>query len=361
MSKIAICADLHFGYADRLDDIVWAIRVINKYCEHNNIDTIICLGDSMHDRRSIDIDVYCALYDVLAEAKQVGLHWYTILGNHDCFLKHSWKINSAKPLSSVITVIDDVKLLKIDDRRFWCLGFIHLEASYMKVLNKINDMAEENDNLFTHIGVRGATLNTCFMLRDWNFVTFENTKFNRIYTGHFHVHQNVENKVWYPGSPIPFKHDEGDTPHGFLIFNTDTNTHEFVDIWKAGAKYIPGPAPPQFMTILYEQIPDLTPQDITGNIIRIVLSNDHTHDEKSQLKQSLIDNGAIKVNWLLPKIKPITPGFHNGIKLSSPGELFVRWITHDKPEELDKKLLIKLDMETRAEGDDRYNYEEIDE
>jgi len=364
MSKIAMPGDIHFGYANRLEDIAWACRVLNAYCEDHDINTVINLGDLTHDRKSIDLDVYCTVHDVLAEAKRADIRWYTFLGNHDMFMKYSWEVNSAKPLSGVITVIDDVKLLKLDDRRFWVIPFIHFEKSYMRVLDKVQGMAEEGDSLLTHIGVRGSTLNTCFMIKDWSYVTFENTKFNKVYTGHFHTHQQVGNNVWYPGSIIPFKHDEGDVPHGFLVYDTETDTHEFVDIWEQGAKYYPDTTPPpQFMTVLDEQVTELNQRDVKGNIVRVVLNRDHTADKKNQLKDALQQLGAKKVRWMQrensgPKIRE---SFGGGNKLTTPGELFIRWLEEDKPKDLDRKLLVRLENEIRTEGDEKYTYDELDE
>lgn len=363
MSKIACPADIHFGYSGRLDDTVWACRVLNAYCKDHSIDTVINLGDLTHDRKSIDIDVYCGIHDVLTEAKDAGVNWHTFLGNHDMFLRHSWEVNSAKPLSNLITVIDDVKLLHLDDRRFWVIPFIQFEKSYMKVLKEVEAMAEEGDGLLTHIGVRNSTLNTCFMIKDWSFVNFDDTKFSRIYTGHFHTHQQVGGNLWYPGSLIPFKLDEGDVPHGFIVYDTATDDHEFVDIWQAGAKYFPDSTPPpQFMTVLDEQVEGLTPQDVRGNVVRIALSRDYNGDEKAELKDVLLQLGASKVRWLQPRLKDtkVQEGFNGGNRLTTPGELFIRWLDQDKPKGVEHNLLIKLENEIRQEGDERYSYEEID-
>ena len=60
MAKIVLCADIHFGVAGRLQDILWSTRVIREYCKAANIDTVIVLGDLFHDRRTIEIDVLSA-------------------------------------------------------------------------------------------------------------------------------------------------------------------------------------------------------------------------------------------------------------------------------------------------------------
>ncbi len=215
MSKIAITADIHFGVQGRTTDILWACKVLREYCKIFNISTVIILGDLYHNRSSIDIDIMCVTANFFEEcAEKYDQKWIVFPGNHDMYLRHSWEVTSLVPLRKHLTVIEDVKLLTLDDKRFWILPFIQHERSYMKVLKAIEQQYEKGDILLTHIGVRGAILNTCFLLKDWSHVEFEHSKFERVYTGHFHSSQNVNEKVWYPGSLIPFKFDEGDVPHG---------------------------------------------------------------------------------------------------------------------------------------------------
>ena len=82
-------------------------------------------------------------------------------------------------------------------------------------------------------------LNECFLLQNWNIVEFSNSKFDRIFTGHFHCHQKVGNNVWYPGSPIPFRFDEGASEHGFLIYDTNDRSVEFEKIADLATGYCP--------------------------------------------------------------------------------------------------------------------------
>lgn len=235
MSKIAITSDIHFGVPGRLNDILWACRTIREYCYAAGIDTVLVLGDLFHDRRSLDIEVLSHVSRFFEQTTDdYHQQWIVFPGNHDMFLRHSWDINSLTPLRKHLTVIEDVKVLQIDETRFWVLPFITYEKSYMRVLKAIQSKAQEGDNLLTHIGIRGATMNTCFLLQNWSIIDFEEFAFHKVYTGHFHNKQQIGENVWYPGSPIPFKFDEGDVAHGFYCLDLDTDTHKFINIWKAG-------------------------------------------------------------------------------------------------------------------------------
>lgn len=360
MSKVVFAADVHFGVPGRLNDIVFSCRVIREYCRSVGIDTVVILGDLFHDRRVLEIDVLSAACRFFEETAEYNQQWITFPGNHDMFLRHSWDINSLTPLRKHLTVIEDVKVLQLDNRRFWVLPFVQYEKAYMRVVRKIEEKFEPGDNLLTHVGIKGATLNTCFLLKDWSIVTFEYAPFDRIYTGHFHSKQQVGNNLWYPGSPIPFKFDEGDVPHGFYVYDTDENTHKFVNIWKAAEKLFPNETPPpQFCTILDEQISNLVETDVRNNMIRVALNRDYTLDEKRALKDKLTEMGARTVRWLNLAQKT------NIEREKTPAhaenkDLFHAWLDSDNKglKDLDKNVLIKAHDEIMLEGDELYSVEE---
>lgn len=372
MAKIALVADIHHGVPGRLHDTIWSCRVVREYCKAAGIDVVIVLGDLYHNRESLAIDVLQAVVQFHQEtAEKYDQKWITFPGNHDMFLRHSWHINSLVPMSKYLTVINDVKLLEIADKRFWVLPFIQHERSFMKVLRRIEERHEEGDVLLTHIGVRGATLNTCFLIKDWSHVTFEKSKFKQIYTGHFHSKQQLgegdEPTVWYPGSPIPFKFDEGDIGHGFYVYDTDTSTHKFVNIWKAGAKLLPlapgETAPPQYCTLLDELLDTKTPEDVRGNIVRVALQRDYSDNEKSKIRDTLTQMGAATVRfWNMAQ--KMEKRQEQLVAAEQPAKHLFRAFV-----DADKKGLVGLDVDgilmkahedVTQEGDDLYSREETD-
>lgn len=354
MAKIIKTADIHLGVQGRTEDIFWALRLIRTYASESGIDTIIGLGDLFHDRESLSIDIICAAHDYFLESeKKYKQRWIWFPGNHDMFLKHSWKINSLKPLSSHFTLIDTVKILEIDGVRFWVLPFIHFESAYMRVVKRIEDQYQDGDILLTHIGVIGAIKNTCFLLQDWSIVNFEQSPFTHVYTGHFHTTQQVGNNVWYPGSPIPFKFDEGDTPHGFFVFDTSTRSHEFIDIWELGRKYLPNETPPpNYLTIPYEALNDLEEEIIRNNIIRVAADRDLLPNERLEIQEHLQKNGVKTVRWLNVKKEE-----KRTQKLKFDREdLFEAWLQTDVEgmKGLNLRLLRQLNKEIVKDGNERY-------
>tara|TARA_R110000751_G_scaffold132023_7_gene234453 strand:+ start:38 stop:1138 length:1101 start_codon:yes stop_codon:yes gene_type:complete len=363
MSKIAITADIHFGVPGRLDDIVWACETIRSYCQKNDIDKVFVLGDLYHNRQAIEIDVNSTVCKFFEQtSKKYNQEWVVFPGNHDMFLRHSWEINSLSALKNHLTVIEDIKIIELDDKhRFWILPFITYERAYIKALKLITKHPEfrpNQDCLFTHIGVRSATLNTCFLLKDWSAVDFTNFAFKRVYTGHFHSQQQVGDNVWYPGSPIPFKFDEGDVPHGFYVLDLDNNQHQFIDIWKVNDDSDIKTTPPQFKTIIDEMVDDLAPDDIDNCMIRVALQTELTNNEKIQLKKKLLSMGARSVRWM-----DIKQNEQIGQEAIAPDELhkdlFRNWVDKDSKnnKDLNENILLKCNNEVVLEGDEAYSIE----
>lgn len=359
MSKVAIAADFHFGVPGRLGDIMWAAKTMREYCKIAQIDTVIILGDLFHDRRSIEIDVLSSVAKFFEDTKvKYNQNWIVFPGNHDMFLRHSWDVNSLTILRKHLTIIEDVKIITVDDARFWVVPFITYERPFMKVLKKIESQYQDDDILLTHVGVRGATLNTCFLLKDWSVITFEHSKFRKVYTGHFHSKQQVGDNVWYPGSPIPFKFDEGDVAHGFYVYDLNEKDHKFINIWKAGEKFFPDVvAPPQFYTITDDVINQITSTDINNGIVRVALQRDYTVDERRQIKEHLSQLGARTVRWmdLTKKMER-----QEVITAAPSRNLFQSWVELDKngTKGLDNKILHKVNDEIIHEGDEKYSVEE---
>lgn len=362
MPKIAICADVHFGVPGRLADIEWSMRTIREYCRLAGIEVIIILGDLFHDRRAIEIDVLNTAISFFEKAaNEYNQEWVVFPGNHDMFLRHSWDINSLALLRKHLTVIEDIKLCQIYDQRFWILPFITYERAYVKVASKIQRMAHPDDILLTHIGVRGAILNTCFLLKDWSEVAFWKNEFYRIYTGHFHSRQQVNENIFYPGSPIPFKFDEGDVPHGFYVYDTVQRDHKFIDIWKAGSKFFPDETPPpQMITLDLPSLEGLDTSVVKHNLIRIAVDRDMTMNEKSSIRETLLQAGAKGVRWmdLTKKIQS-----QDIISAAPTRDLFKSWVEQDEKgtQKLNKGLLYTLNQEIMTMGDQLYTVEAADD
>ena len=338
MSKILITADVHAGIPKKLEHSMWALRAMYSYAIANKIQDCIILGDLFHDRVSLNIEVINSVYDFFGSAKEIT--WWTFPGNHDMYLKNSWDIHSLKPLADLVKVIPDVSKIVIGGGGFWVVPFIYQEEAYIEVIKKVEASYCDGDVLLTHIGVTGAKLNECFLIRNWNSISLSGSKFDRIFAGHFHCYQNVGDNLWYPGSPVAFRFDEGLVPHGFIVYDTVTRDVKFVLIDKVG---MPG-RPPGYVTMCEEDA-DSKAQLLQGDHVRIVLGGDKTKNELLMLEEKLKASGVISISWVRPKedFDASAVVIQKGeIDMRSPGRLLEAWVNHDNPEDIDKEILTEL-------------------
>jgi DNA repair exonuclease SbcCD nuclease subunit len=326
--KILMTADIHYGIPGKLQHSDWAMRVIREYAVNNSINTIFVLGDLFNDRNNISVDTLSVAYQFFEDSVfKYNQEWVVFPGNHDLYLKNSWSVNSVKCLSRVSTIIPDVKALIIDSKRFWVLPFIHYESAYMEVVRAIDAKATCDDILLTHIGINNAVLNECFMLKNWSVVSFNDTKFKKIFTGHFHCHQSVGN-VMYPGSPIPFRFDEGLVEHGFLEYDITTDTTKFINIYDTARMYNMSGFAPDYKTCIDKDVFNV---ETANSNVRVYLSRQYSSNELKEFRSKIINNGALSVKWAkLPILEK--EEIQNIAYKSNKDDLFKRWLLHDKPE-----------------------------
>jgi DNA repair exonuclease SbcCD nuclease subunit len=354
MNKALIFSDPHLGIPSKLDNCIWAMMIMRQYAHDHHITNVYCLGDLFHDRVSINIETLVKAYDFFSETQEKwGQKWTTFPGNHDMFLKNSWDINSVRPLGKVLTAIDEPSVIDFVDFKFFILPFIYNEDEYLVHLMEINNRAEPQDILLTHIGVRGAELNRCFLLQHWSKVHFDDVKMSSIFTGHFHCQQQVGDRIWYPGSPISFRFDDGLVDHGFLVVNFNPRKVEFIDIYDACPAELLSQAPPKHLTNMSDTEEGTIIKNAKGNNIKIILSREYTPNELTTIRQNLIESGAKSVVFARPKEQIETERKMSNVKvdLRNHKSALHTWLSVDKPTEYDIKLLEKLNesISERAE------------
>ena len=361
--KIVLTADIHLGLPNKLDDILYSLSCVRKYMYDRDIENMFVLGDLFHNRSVMAIDVMNRSYEFFKATKNIyNQSVYAFPGNHDMWARNSWSINSLRTFADVINIINDVVLMKMGEQIFCIIPFIHYEEVYMKVLNNVVKKLNKADVILTHIGVNGATLNECFLLKNWNIVDFTNIP-NKVYTGHFHCHQQVGSNLWYPGSQIPFRFDEGSVDHGFIVFDTETGTHEFVKI----ADCEPEPAfasqkrPPDYLTIVDDMIGDMDRKTVFNNHIRISLKRDYVHDEMVVIKQKFLDLGARNISFMKSKINEIDMAKIQSVSTNNPANLLKKWFDYDKPDHIKYEKLSDINEGIMAEGNEKFIVSEIED
>jgi len=296
-----------------------------------------------HNRDHLTVDVLNAIHLFFKNSKQ---QWKIFPGNHDMFFKTSWKITSIKPLEKYAEIFTDISSFKIDNRNFIILPFIHHESQYMQALSDLESKHPKESVLLTHIGVNNAVNNSCFLIKFWSMVNLSKVKFDVVFSGHFHNYQNIDKKIYYPGSPIPFRFDEGMVDHGFIVFDTDTAQTEFISLKETRDDY-----PMDFVTVT-DDLLEKNPQKYNNNKIRVVLSREYSKSELDGIRNAVTNYGAKSVSWMKLQSKEEEIKIDKIDETKSP---FCQWLEHQKNDNYNAELLMKLYNSVSEEAEDLYN------
>ena len=228
--KIAIITDQHFGarknsklfhdyFLKFYEDIFFPTLI------KEGITTIVDMGDTFDSRKGVDfVSLEWAknhYYDRLAE---LGVTVHTIVGNHTAYYKNT---NQLSGVNLFLREYDNVKIyseaeeVKIDKTKFLFVPWINSENEE-KTLQLIDD--SNSPCVMGHLELNGfMATRGHFMEHGMDSNVFD--KFERVYSGHYHMRSNKEN-VFYLGNPYEmYWNDVNDRNRGFHLFDTDTLEH----------------------------------------------------------------------------------------------------------------------------------------
>ena len=228
--KIAIITDQHFGarknsklfhdyFLKFYEDIFFPTLI------KEGITTIVDMGDTFDSRKGVDfVSLEWAknhYYDRLAE---LGITVHTIVGNHTAYYKNT---NQLSGVNLFLREYDNVKIyseaeeVKIDKTKFLFVPWINSENEE-KTLQLIDD--SDSPCVMGHLELNGfMATRGHFMENGMDSNVFD--KFDRVYSGHYHMRSNKEN-VFYLGNPYEmYWNDVNDRNRGFHLFDTDTLEH----------------------------------------------------------------------------------------------------------------------------------------
>lgn len=231
--KIAIITDQHFGarkgskflheyFKKFYDDVFF------PYLKKSGITTVIDMGDTFDNRRSIDLwSLEWAKENYYNQLEEMGITVHTIVGNHTAYYKDTNSINSVDLL---LKQYDNVKIysecteVMIDKLQVLFVPWINAEnlkssIDAIKVSSSICAMG--------HLELNGFRVNKQIVM-DHGHESELYSKFSKVYSGHYHTRSD-NGRVYYLGNPYEmFWTDVGDR-RGFTIFDTETLEHFHVD------------------------------------------------------------------------------------------------------------------------------------
>lgn len=224
-NKAISFTDIHWGARSNseqhLDDcdvfIQWVIEAVKQ---DEAIDHIIFMGDWFENRSSINIQVLSRAYDALVRLTELGLPIFMIVGNHDCYYRHTRDIHSLHMYRHLpnVTVIDKLTTINTSAGEALLAPYL-FHHEYETVKQSHGEVPvwwghfEFNGFVITghDIKMQTGADPTAFVAQ------------RRIFSGHFHKQQTVGN-VTYIGNAFPTTYgDQGDYNRGCATYEYATD------------------------------------------------------------------------------------------------------------------------------------------
>ena len=227
--KIAIITDQHFGarkgskflheyFKKFYDDVFF------PYLKEHNITTVVDMGDTFDNRRSIDLwSLEWAKENYYDKLEKMGVTVHTIVGNHTAYYKDTNSINSVDLLLKQyknVEVYSECTEVVLDKLNVLFIPWINAE-NYQDSVNAIK--VSDSICAMGHLELNGFRAHRGHVMEEGMACdVFE--KFDKVFSGHYHTRSD-NGRIFYLGNPYEmFWNDVNDT-RGFTIFDTDTLTH----------------------------------------------------------------------------------------------------------------------------------------
>ena len=228
--KIAIITDQHFGarknsklfhdyFLKFYEDIFFPTLI------KEGITTIVDMGDTFDSRKGVDfVSLEWAKNNYFDKLQELGIVTHTIIGNHTAYYKNT---NDLSGVDLFLREYDNVKIyseaeeVTIDKTKFLFVPWINSEN-----LDRTLDIIDNSDSpcVMGHLELNGfMATRGHYMEHGMDAKVFD--KFDRVFTGHYHMRSNREN-IFYLGNPYEmYWNDVNDRKRGFHLFDTDTLEH----------------------------------------------------------------------------------------------------------------------------------------
>lgn len=194
--------------------------------EKEKVSTIIDLGDTFDNRKSIDFNTFNRVKENYFERLQ-GYDVHMLLGNHCTYYKNTNRVNSPELLLnqySNIRIYASPKHIKLGSKKFLMLPWINTENrdDVLKLLE-----TSDADNVCGHLEINGFEVTPGMKFDHGGLEASVFKNFKRVWSGHFH-HRSKKGNIQYLGNPYQmFWNDYKDT-RGFHIYDTETDKLKFV-------------------------------------------------------------------------------------------------------------------------------------
>jgi len=351
--KTLIFTDLHIHphkkSTERLEDCLKALSWVFESARKRKIPNIIFLGDLFHDRQKIDVLAYQKTFEIMEDNLCDGrTNLYLLLGNHDLWHYQRLDVSSVNPLRNLpgVTVISEPCVKEIsdgtEDFRMAFIPYTHSpQEDIKKVEKEWRSSAREGDKMVLggHIAIDGAVWN--LKHNTLSEVTVEHEgdmvrvgpeifkKWDRVFLGHYHAAQKLNDRVEYIGSPLQLSFGEASQQKHLAIYDTTEDSIE----------YLVNDFSPRHIILGEDEIEGA---NLKGNFVRLEVE-DITDRRMSELRQSLVECVGVGALEIKQRQKDESHVIDDAKSiLSDEDKMIERYVEQAAPEGLDKETLIKI-------------------
>mgnify|MGYP003147495898 CR=1 FL=1 len=275
------------GRNSRVDDAVGVIRQVYSYAKNNNVAYVLFGGDLFDRRKSIDVDTFNRIHEVISEGAD-SIPTIMIPGNHDQANK-SGTIHALDRFSSdKCKVFHQPEWVELDvGVGLFGVPYVDdgevIAASVQRGLSERPEWAKKAF-LLLHYGIQGARVSAAdYVLPcELELSHLSPSSWNLILSGHYHIGQQLGSNFHYIGSAMQHRWDDAGFEKSFIEFDTES--------WSI--RRIPTVAP-RFVVV-----PGKTKDyDVKNSFVRIVRNYEIEEKKRLSINERLKARGAISIEY----------------------------------------------------------------
>lgn len=304
MSKVALISDIHFGEHKNDEafmnmQLAYFRNFFIPKCRENGVTEIYILGDLLHDRRSLNINLKTNLQLLFTEmANEFPVH--CLVGNHDIYYKDSNSVNGLRFLDKSIKnfhLYTQPIVLNRGDKKIFIAPWVHKKMDFRK---EVSDIGVKCDYCFGHFELSGFKLNRKVIARGHESGDSLGDWFKYVFSGHYHTRSNAivgGALIQYLGSPFSYDRNDINDDKGFVILDLETSDYEFVESENIF----------RFLSYSYSPELELDPKIIANSYVDITIDRELLHDKVyHKFREKLNAMKPLKVNQIIQKKEAVS-------------------------------------------------------
>lgn len=231
--KIAVISDTHFG-ARKGSKIFhdYFLKFYNNVffptLEREGITTVIDMGDTFDNRKSIDFwSLEWAKKNYYDRLEEMGIEVWTVVGNHTAFYKNTNRLNTIDLVLNEynnVHSVSECETVYVGGIPVCFIPWINQENQEQTFEHIKNTKAQV---AFGHLELNGFYCYSGYT-QDHGMDPSLFDKFKRVYTGHYHTRSD-NGKIYYLGNPYELFWNDVEDRRGFHIFDTETFEHKAIN------------------------------------------------------------------------------------------------------------------------------------